>query len=211
MDIYKKSLGVLKKIAGAQSRLAFRIYLIGGWAVWVYNPYMKSKDIDIIIEEKDFWKLKKFLLDLGFRETAKVLEKRGFAVMWDSDKIDIDVYTKRIGKWDIEELLKDSVKKKINSKTIGILSPGTLFMLKAFTALERLGTAKGEKDLSDILALLDATWKDIDFVKVNKHVDLQRVFSLVLKDYKLTTRIYPLSLERYKTIKAHLHKIGLMK
>ncbi len=199
MDIYEKSLEILKKLA--ESGIEF--YLVGGWAIWCYNPYMKSKDIDLIIREKDSWRLRDFLLDLGFRETAKVLEKKGFSMMWGDDKIEIDVYDKRIGKYGIKELIEKPAKRKINSKTVSVISVTNLFILKSYTATERLGTAKGEKDLSDLLALLDAHYKDIDWSKL----EIKDLLQILLKEYKQTTRIYPLSLDKYKNIKNYLKKL----
>lgn len=203
MDIYEKSLEILKKLA--ESEIDF--YLIGGWAIWCYNPYMKSKDVDIIVKEKDFWKLRDFLLNLGFKETAKVLEKKGFSMLWEGDKIEIDVYDKKIGKYEIEDMIKDSVKKKINKRLVSIVSVTKLFILKSFTAMERLGTAKGEKDLSDLLALLDLHYKDIKWNKIEKIKDLLQI---LLKDYKQTSRIYPMSLDKYKNIKSYLKNVSLL-
>ncbi len=60
MDIYEKSFSVLKKLTLAQKKYNFSFVLIGGWAVWVYNRYLKSKDVDIIIKPEDFFKLKNF-------------------------------------------------------------------------------------------------------------------------------------------------------
>lgn len=202
MDIYEKSLEILKKLA--ESGIEF--YLVGGWAVWCYNPYMKSKDIDLIIIEKDSWKLRDFLLDLGFRETAKVLEKKGFSMMWGDDKIEINVYDKRIGKYDIKELIEKPTKRKISGKLVSVISITNLFILKSYTAMERLGTAKGEKDLSDLLALLDAHYKDIEWSKL----EIKDLLQILLKEYKQTTRIYPLSLEKYKNIKNYLNKLKLV-
>lgn len=203
MDIYEKSLEILKKLADSKIEL----YLIGGWAVWCYNPYMKSKDIDIIVKEKDFWKLRDFLLNLGFRETTKVLEKKGFSMLWDSDKIEIDVYDKKIGKYSVENFIEYSVKRKINNKSVSVISVTNLFILKSFTAMERLGTAKGEKDLSDLLALLDVYYKDIKWSKIDKIKDLLQI---LLKDYKQTSRIYPMDLDKYKNIKNYLKKLDLI-
>jgi hypothetical protein len=164
---------------------------------------MKSKDIDLIVKEKDSWRLRDFLLDLGFRETAKVLEKKGFSMLWGDDKIEIDAYDKRIGKYGIKDLLEQPEKKKINNKLVSVISVTNLFILKSYTATERLGTAKGEKDLSDLLALLDTHYKDIEW----NRVEAKYILELLLKDYKQTTRIYPLSLEKYKNIKNYLKKL----
>jgi len=205
MDIYDKSLETLKKIIRYEKKYNYKIFLLGGWAVWLYNPYMKSKDIDFIIEKEHFWKFKKFIEECGFRKTAHVLQKHGFSMMWEDDKIELDVYTEKIGKWSIKELIDDC--REING--IRVLSSTKLFMLKAFTALERHGTAKGEKDLSDIIAMLDAGYKKIDFEFVKKHTDLQTILSIILQNFQLTSRLYPIDMKKYKEIKTYLQKFGL--
>jgi hypothetical protein len=205
MDIYDKSLEILNKIKNNENKYNYRIFLLGGWAVWLYNPYMKSKDIDFIIEEQHFWEFKKFIEECGFRETAHVLQKHGFSMIWGDDKIELDVYTEKIGKWLIKELIDDYCE----IKKIRVLSPTKLFMLKTFTALERRGTAKGEKDISDIIAILNAEYKKIDFEFVKKQVDLQTVLSIVLPNFQITTKLYPIDMKKYKEIKSHLHKFNL--
>jgi len=35
--------------------------LIGGWAVWCYNPRLKSRDIDVLVAPQDLWKLEAHL------------------------------------------------------------------------------------------------------------------------------------------------------
>lgn len=202
MDVYDKSFGILKKIINSELKYGYKIYLLGGWAVWLYNPYMKSKDIDFIIEKVHLWRLRNFIARLGFKETSKVLQKHGFAMMWEGDKIELDVYTEKIGKWTIKELIDDFYEIKVTR----VLSPTKLFMLKAFTALERHGTAKGEKDLSDLLAILDAKYDKIDFKFVKKQVDLQAVLSIILSNFQITSKLYPMSIEKYKEIKRHLGK-----
>lgn len=201
MDIYDKSLDVLKALAQNKE---FKIYLVGGWAVWAHNPYMKSRDIDLIVERADLWKLRNFLLGLGFRETAKVLEKAGFAMLWDTDKIEVDVYTDRLGKWPVSELIEGAVTKKIAGTPVAVVSLPKLFALKVFTAQARLGTAKGEKDMADVLALLDVGWRELDFAAIGRQIELKKVLAMLLKDYPTAARFYPLPMARYKAIKAAL-------
>jgi hypothetical protein len=203
MNIYEKSYEILKKIAASEKKYNYKIFLLGGWAIWIYNPYMKSKDIDFIVTKKDFYKFKNFIIGLGFRETSRVLQKHGFTMMWESDKIELDVYTEKIGKWNIEELIENCYK----IKSINVLSPTKLFMLKAFTALERRGTAKGEKDLSDLVALLDTKYKEINFSAIQKQFDIETVFNLIFSNFQLTSKFYPIDIKKYKAIKNHLKKI----
>lgn len=211
MDIYAKSLDVLKRMAAAQAEKGFRICLLGGWAVWLYNPHMKSRDIDVAVGARDFWKLRDFLLSLGFRQTAKVLEKAGFALLWEGDKIEVDVYDRTVGPFAVSELVARSVKKRLDGQVVNVLSASDLFMLKAHTALERLGTAKGEKDLADVLALLAVASRRIDFKKVSQRVDLKELFALILKDFRTASRLYPMEMAKYKEMKAALRALGLVR
>lgn len=210
MDIYEKSFDVLKRIVKGQIKHGYSIYLIGGWAVWVYNPYMKSKDIDFIVQKPESWKLANFLLSLGFKETAKVLQKRGFAMLWDTDKIEIDVYDERIEKIRIGELIPGAVTKRLNGLQVRVVSPTNLFILKAVTALERLGTAKGEKDISDLLALLDKRAEEVDFNKVNQKVNLKDVLKILLPDYRLVAKRYPMEMARYRQLRANLKELHFL-
>ncbi|HLD49542.1 MAG TPA: hypothetical protein VJB11_04195 [archaeon] len=204
MDIYGKSFEILKKIIASEKKYSYKIFLLGGWAVWLYNPYMKSKDIDFIVEKKHFWKFRNFVESIGFRETAKVLQKHGFSMMFEGDKIELDVYTEKIGKWPVNELIDDFCQIKVMT----VLSPTKLFMLKSFTSLERHGTAKGEKDMSDLVALMDAQYDKIDYDFIKNQVDLQTVFSVIFPNFQLTSKIYPISIKKYKEITSYLKKSG---
>lgn len=206
-DIYQKSLETLKEIVRNQNKFGYKIYLLGGWAVWLYNPYMKSKDIDFMIRPEDFFKLRNYLLSVGFRETGAVLEKKGFAMLWGKDKIELDVYDRKVGPFDIMPLIQNAISKNINSQNILVLALTDLFTLKAATALARMGTAKGEKDFSDLLALLDSGLADIGLSEVNQKVNLSRLFALLFKDYKSASSRYPLELDRYKKIKRTIEKL----
>ncbi len=205
MDVYGKSFETLKKIIQSEKKYNYKIFLLGGWAIWLYNPYMKSRDIDFIVEEKHFWKFRNFIEGVGFKETAKVLQKHGFSMIFEGDKIELDVYTEKIGKWGINELIDDFCL----IKGMQVLSPTKLFMLKAFTALERHGTAKGEKDLSDLVALLDMQYDKIDYGFMKNQVDLSAVLSIILSNFQLTSKIYPISIKKYKEIEAYLKKSGV--
>jgi len=207
MDVYEKSLEVLKKMIKNQERLNFRIVLIGGWAVYAFNPYMKSKDIDLLIEKKDFWRLRDFLKSLDFRQTvSKSLDKKGFAMLFEDDKIEIDVYDEKIAKFDIKEIFKNKNFEtgKINKEKVLVLEKNLLLTLKVFSAIERLGTAKGIKDHSDILALFDKFYPRFDFEFLKSQVSreqLERVFGLIFTDYKKIKSIYPIEFLKYQRIK----------
>ena len=60
MDIYERSYEILEEIVAEQKNRGFSVALIGGWATYLYNPYMKSRDIDVRADE--LWKLKDLLI-----------------------------------------------------------------------------------------------------------------------------------------------------
>lgn len=206
MDVYEKSQKILKEIIKAQRKFDFEIILIGGWAIYCYNPYMKSKDIDFLIRKEDFWKLVNFLDSLGFRQTGKVLEKKGFAMLIGDDKIELDVYDDKIGNLNVREIFdkKLFVKRNFNGEKVNAVNLDVLLSLKIISAAERMGTGKGVKDMSDILAILDKYYNKIDFKFVNKlsgKDTVKRVISIVFSDYKKIKNLYPMEFLKFEKIK----------
>lgn len=215
MDIYEKSHETLKKIVDAQERLNFKIILIGGWGVYCYNPYMKSKDIDFLIKEGDFWKLRDFLESLGFRETGKVLEKKGFALLVEDDKIEVDVYDKEIGSLEVKQIFdeKNFTIRNFNNRKVMVASLDLIVVLKIISASQRIGTGKGMKDVSDILAIFDRFFKDIDFDFIFSRVDRKvvcKVLSIIFSDYKNIRNLYPINFLKFEKMKKSLKLIGVV-
>ncbi len=207
MDIYKKSFEILKKIAKAQKQYNFEIVLIGGWAVWIYNKYLKSKDIDIIVSEKDFWKLRNLLIQMGFSEThGGHLGKKGFAKLVNTDKIEIDVYDKKIGRTDVKPIIERSVEQRINGFKFSVANVTDLFALKLNSLSERIGSAKGEKDISDLLAILDKSYDSIDWNMIDKRI-LADMFKVLLGNFKTTQNFYRMDINKYKKIRSLLLKL----
>lgn len=190
-----------------QKKLNFRIVLIGGWAVYAYNPYLKSKDIDFLIEKKNFWKLKVFLEEIGFRQTASIpLDKKGFAMLFNEDKIEIDVYDEKIAVYDVRDIFEKKRFEigKIVKENVLIVDRNLLLVLKILSAKDRLGTAKGIKDHSDILALFDRFFPKIDFNYLKSQIEkklLDKVFKLVFADYRKIKDVYPIPFLKYQRIK----------
>jgi len=215
MDIYEKSQKTLKKIIEAQKKFNFEIILIGGWAVYCYNPYMKSKDIDFLVKKDDFWKLANFLDSIGFRQTGKVLEKKGFAVLIGNEKIELDVYDNKIGNLKVKEIFNENlfVTRNFNSEKVNVVNSNVLLSLKIISCAERLGSGKGMKDMSDILAILDRLYDKIDFQAVNESAGKDRVvriISIVLSDYKKMKNLYPIGFLRFEKIKKFLKNKAIL-
>lgn len=207
MDIYEKSLETLKQIIDAQERNNFQIVLIGGWASWVYNPYLKSRDIDLVVKKEDYWKLKKFLSSIGFSETyGEHLGKKGFLMLYQGDKIEIDVYDETVAGFDVKRILKNSQRREIENKVVRVASVTDLAIMKFKSVSDRMGSAKGEKDLSDLLAILDKYYQKINWKKVADDVgkkELTTALKILLSDIKQAQRIYGVNFKHFQGIKKY--------
>jgi hypothetical protein len=122
----------------------FKFCLIGGWAVWLYTHQLKSKDIDILVEPEELGRIRK-KYDLFKNNRLKKYEFR-------KGEVQIDVYPAYYADLGIkaEEILS-------NSRIVeGFLvpAPEVLFILKLIAWLERKHSAKGRKDLIDLVSLL---------------------------------------------------------
>lgn len=214
MDIYDKSLEILKQITDAQKEYGFQIVLVGGWAIYIYNPYMKSRDIDLIVSKEDYWKLSNFLKSLGFSEThGEHLGKKEFLMLYGRDKIEIDVYDETVAGFDVKTVIKNTVEKTIDDKAVNVASITDLTIMKLKSATDRLGSAKGEKDLSDLLAVLDRHFRDIQWKTVTETIgkkEASAIMRLLLSDIEQTHRIYRLDYKRFQEMKKYFRKIKLM-
>lgn len=214
MDIYDKSLKILKRIIDAQKEYGFRIVLIGGWAIYAYNPYMKSRDIDLIVSKKDYWKLKEFLKSSGFSETyGEHLGKKGFAMLHQGDKIELDVYNETVAGFNVDRVMENAIQKRVDNKAVNVASITDLTIMKLKSAIDRMGSPKGEKDLSDLLAILDGNYKDINWATLTESItkrEIIDVMRILLSDIKQTQKIYRLDLKRFQGIKRYLKKNGLI-
>jgi len=118
--------------------------LIGGWAVWLHTQKLKSKDIDIIIDYAELEELKKKFI-LNKNERLKKYEVQ-------IEQTDIDIYLPHYS--DLRIPLEEIKEYTQNIESFIILRPEILIILKQTAFLERKGSAKGEKDKVDIIALL---------------------------------------------------------
>ncbi|MBN2014196.1 MAG: nucleotidyltransferase [Candidatus Altiarchaeota archaeon] len=214
MDIYDRSLEVLKQIIDAQERNNFKIVLVGGWAVYAYNPYMKSRDIDLVVGRKDYWRLKEFLLSFGFSETyGEHLDKKGFVMLYQGDKIEIDVYDETVASFDVNTVIENAIKERIDDKKVDIASITDLTIMKLRSVIDRMGSAKGEKDLSDLLAILDENHKNINWSTVTEIVgkkETSNVVRILLSDIKQTHKMYRLDFKRFQKMRKYFKSIKLM-
>ena len=125
--------------------------LIGGWAVYLWTKKLKSRDIDICINQENFYKLQSQLLQKnhGLKRNARLMKFE--AVIGD---VEIDIYTPFMSKLVVP--CQDMFEKKLHSRIerFKVASPETLLLLKAQAAQQRWHAEKGVKDRVDIISLL---------------------------------------------------------
>ena len=210
MDAYDLSFLEAQEIA----RHVPEAVLIGGWAVWCYNPRLKSRDIDVLVSPRDLWRLEAHLRGRGFSETSGAhLHKRGFRKLHEDTSIDVDIYDTVLGPYRVEELLPHSVMKSLGEAPVRALEPTELLALKAVAAKERRGSEKGSKDLADLLALLSAEGRTIAWDRIEERVprkDLKDILRTALSDYRTASRLYPLPLKEYRALKRRLDRLGVI-
>ena len=206
MDIYEVSQETLKEIVNSGADVG----VIGEWAIWAYNPYKYSMDIDIVLKPGDLWKVREKLLELGFNETSgSHLGKKGFKKALEDGVIEVDVYENMIGPFKAGDVLRRSIKKKLFGHMTKVASPTDLLILKLHALMERQESVKGQKDISDLIALLLAVRGEMDVEKVREAVAkkaLKDAIALLTSSYQQTARFYPLSMAEYKKLKVALEK-----
>ncbi|MCX6771288.1 MAG: hypothetical protein NTX79_04490 [Candidatus Micrarchaeota archaeon] len=136
-----ESFKLLQKLATSHD-----FVLIGGWAAYLHTRTQKSKDIDIVV---GFDGLRK--LDAAF-SLVKNERLRKYEIK--QGEVDVDVYVPKFSRlsYPPEKLLAGH--ETIDGIKVASLEQLLLLKLGAYEA--RKGSAKGEKDAIDIVALLVA-------------------------------------------------------
>ncbi len=130
-----------KKLQELKRRYSF--VLIGGWAVYCYARGLKSRDIDFICSYDELQKLK-MSYELIKNDRLKKYEIH-------VGEFDIDIYVPFFSKLGIpvEHLMELTTMRE----GFKVLIPEALLILKQYAYKDRVGSAKGEKDRLDILAM----------------------------------------------------------
>jgi len=142
--------------------------LIGGWGVYLWTRKLKSRDIDVYIDQENFYKLQSELTQKGYALKRNVRLMEFEALISD---VEVDIYTPFVSGLVIPCL--DVFDRKLYSVIEGfkVAIPEVLLLLKAQAAQDRWHAEKGLKDRVDIISLL-------------KFADVKRdVLEQMLKDY----------------------------
>ena len=125
--------------------------LIGGWGVYLWTRSLKSRDIDIYIDQENFYRLQFELMERGFVLKRNVRLMKFEALI---DGVEVDIYTPFVSRLVIPCL--DVFDRKLYSVIEGfkVAIPEVLLLLKAQAAQDRWHAEKGLKDRVDIISLL---------------------------------------------------------
>lgn len=162
-EIVERSWMVLGELRGLAD-----FVLIGGWAVYFWSRRLKSRDIDLYIDQESFYRLQSALLQKDYAVKRNVRLKKFEALIGD---VEVDIYTPFMS--DLVVPCLDVFAKKLFSLVEGfkVAIPEVLLLLKAQAAQQRWQAEKGLKDRVDIISLL-------------KFVDVKRdLFEQMLRKY----------------------------
>jgi len=181
-EIVEKSwqvLGELKDLAD--------FILIGGWAIYLWTRKLKSRDIDIYIDQKNFYKLQSELLQRDYALKRNVRLMKFEALIGD---VEVDIYTPFMSHLAVPCL--DVFNQKLYSliEHYKVAIPEALLLLKAQAAQQRWHAERGVKDRVDIISLLKFTDIKRDLLKqMLRKYDKQHTLRGVIKRATSESRI----------------------
>ena len=145
-EVVERSWRVLGELKGFAD-----FVLIGGWGVYLWTRKLKSRDIDVYVDQKNFYKLQSELTQRGYALKRNVRLMKFEALISD---VEVDIYTPFVSRLVIPCL--DVFDRKLYSVIEGfkVAIPEVLLLLKAQAAQDRWHAEKGLKDRVDIISLL---------------------------------------------------------
>jgi hypothetical protein len=123
--------------------------LIGGWAVYMLSRYHMSRNIDVLMRDRELWKLRSLVSSRRGHEKAPGLRKMGFII----DDVGLDIYTETQSGLpvDIKEVFEE--RRFVEIDGYKVLEPARLLLLKLQAASSRGQGHKGVKDRCDIMSI----------------------------------------------------------
>jgi len=181
-EIVDKSWRVLGELRGYAD-----FVLIGGWGVYLWTRKLKSRDIDIYIDQEDFYKLQSELVQRGNALKRNVRLMKFEALIGD---VEVDIYTPFMSRLAVP--CSDVFGQKLYSviERFRVAIPEVLLLLKAQAAQERWHAEKGMKDRVDIISLLKFADVKLDLLRqmLDKY-DKEHVLGDVIKRAIAESRI----------------------
>jgi hypothetical protein len=145
-EVVERSWRVLGELKGFAD-----FVLIGGWGVYLWTRKLKSRGIDVYVDQKNFYKLQSELTQRGYALKRNVRLMNFEVLIGD---VEVDIYTPFVSKLVIPCL--DVFDRKLYSVIEGfkVAIPEVLLLLKAQAAQDRWHAEKGLKDRVDIISIL---------------------------------------------------------
>jgi hypothetical protein len=145
-DAVERSWRVLGELKGFAD-----FVLIGGWGVYLWTRKLKSRDVDVYIDQENFYRLQSELTQRGYALKRNVRLMKFEALISD---VEVDIYTPFVSRLLIPSL--DVFGRKLYSLIEGfkVAIPEVLLLLKAQAARDRWHAEKGLKDRVDVISLL---------------------------------------------------------
>jgi len=192
-EIFERSwrvLGELKDFAD--------FVLIGGWGVYLWTKKLKSRDIDIYIDQENFYKLQSELLQRDYALKRNVRLMKFEALIGD---VEVDIYTPFMSNLAVPCL--DVFNKRLYSliERFKVAIPEVLLLLKAQVAQQRWHAEKGVKDRVDIISLLKFADIKHDLLeqmlkKYDKQHTLRDIIKRTISESRIEYKFLGLTYER---------------
>jgi hypothetical protein len=145
-EVVERSWHVLGELKGFAD-----FVLIGGWGVYLWTRKLKSRDVDVYIDQENFYRLQSELTQRGYALKRNVRLRKFEALIGD---VEVDIYTPFVSRLVIPSL--DVFNRELYSVIEGfkVAIPEVLLLLKAQAARDRWHAERGLKDRVDIISLL---------------------------------------------------------
>lgn len=151
-DVVDKSWAILLHL-----RELSKFVLIGGWAVYFWTRKLKSRDIDLCIDQDNFYRLQSQLQSENVFINKNPRLRKFEAKLGD---VDVDIYTPFQSNLvvPVTAIFRNGWFTNIEGNDVAL--PEILLLLKSQAAKERWGAERGLKDRVDLLSLLlYSDWK----------------------------------------------------
>jgi hypothetical protein len=160
-----------------------KFVLIGGWAVYFWTRKLKSRDIDLCIDQQDFYALQSELQKENVFVSRNPRLRKYEARFGD---VEVDIYTPFQSNLLVPVGALFTNRWFTNIEGYDVAVPEVLILLKSQAAKERWGSEKGIKDRADLLSLLlYSDWKPNFLKELAEDFDPKReVVNVLLRAVK---------------------------
>ena len=170
----------IELFADISKRAGVTCVLIGGFAVNYYNFTRQTVDIDFLLTEEDFFKIKKSLEDAGYKQD---FADKVFAKFSGKDKLLFDIDFMFVDKGTLGKILKSSKAIEIAGKEFIVPSLNDLIALKLHS-IKNNPFFREAKDLLDIISLVrlnKVNYKDEKFKELCLKYGSREIYEKILK------------------------------